>query len=56
MRLPTRVRISWTDDQTLKIESDAGTQTRTLVLRRAARAGRRLAGRLGRQLGSLGCQ
>ncbi len=31
MRLPTRVRISWTDDQTLKIESDAGTQTRTIV-------------------------
>jgi hypothetical protein len=31
MRLPTRVRISWSDDQTLKIESDAGTQTRTLV-------------------------
>jgi hypothetical protein len=24
MRLPTRVRISWVDDQTLKIESDAG--------------------------------
>jgi hypothetical protein len=31
MRLPTRVRISWTDDQTLKIESDAGTQTRTIA-------------------------
>jgi hypothetical protein len=31
MRLPTRVRISWADDQSLKIESDAGTQTRTLV-------------------------
>ena len=31
MRLPTRVRISWTDDQSIKIESDAGTQTRTLV-------------------------
>jgi hypothetical protein len=30
MRLPTRVRISWTDDQTLKIESDTGTQTRTI--------------------------
>jgi hypothetical protein len=31
MRLPTRARISWTDDQTLKIESDAGTQTRTIA-------------------------
>ena len=31
MRMPTRVRISWADEQTLKIESDAGTQTRTLV-------------------------
>lgn len=31
MRLPTRVRISWVDDQTLKIESDAGTQARTIV-------------------------
>jgi len=31
MRLPTRVRISWTDDQSIKIESDAGTQTRTAV-------------------------
>jgi len=31
MRLPTRVRISWPDDQSIKIESDAGTQTRTLV-------------------------
>jgi hypothetical protein len=30
MRLPTRVRISWIDDQTLKIETDAGTQTRTI--------------------------
>ena len=56
MRLPTRVRISWTDDQTLKIESDAGTQTRTIAVRPAAHAGRRLAGRLGRQLGSLGCR
>ena len=28
MRLPTRLRISWVDDQTLKIETDAGMQTR----------------------------
>jgi len=30
MRLPTRLRISWQDDTTLKIETDAGTQTRLL--------------------------
>ena len=30
MRLPTRVRISWQDDQVLKLETDAGTQTRLL--------------------------
>jgi hypothetical protein len=28
MRMPTRVRISWQDDDTLKLESDAGQQTR----------------------------
>jgi hypothetical protein len=28
MRLPTRLHISWADDNTLKIETDAGTQTR----------------------------
>lgn len=30
MRLPTRLRISWQDDNTLKIETDEGTQTRLL--------------------------
>jgi hypothetical protein len=30
MRMPGRVRISWTDDRTLKIETDAGQQTRLL--------------------------
>jgi hypothetical protein len=30
MRLPTRLRINWQDDQSLKIETDAGTQTRLL--------------------------
>jgi hypothetical protein len=30
MRLPTRLRISWQDDNTLKIETDAGTQTRLM--------------------------
>ena len=28
MRVPGRLRISWVDDNTLKIETDAGTQTR----------------------------
>jgi len=28
MRIPGRVRFSWQDDQTLKLETDAGTQTR----------------------------
>lgn len=28
MRLPTRLRISWQDDNTMKVETDAGTQTR----------------------------
>jgi len=37
LRQPTRVRISWEDDFTLKLESDAGTQTR--LLRFAAPAG-----------------
>lgn len=30
LRMPTRVRISWQDPQTLKIETDAGVQTRLL--------------------------
>ena len=30
MRLPTRLHISWQDDNTLKIETDMGTQTRLL--------------------------
>ena len=28
MRVPTRLHISWVDDNTLKVETDAGTQTR----------------------------
>jgi hypothetical protein len=28
MRIPTRLQIRWQDDETLRIESDAGTQTR----------------------------
>ena len=30
MRIPTRLRIRWFDDNTLKVETDAGTQTRLL--------------------------
>jgi hypothetical protein len=30
MRMPTRLHITWQDDNTLKIETDAGTQTRLL--------------------------
>lgn len=29
MRMPTRLHITWQDDRTLKLETDAGTQTRT---------------------------
>jgi hypothetical protein len=36
MRQPTRLRISWQDPQTLKIETDAGTQTRLLHFDQAA--------------------
>lgn len=31
LRMPTRLRISWTDDTTLKLETDNGQQTRTLA-------------------------
>ena len=36
MRVPGRVRISWQDDDTLKIETDAGRQTRLLHFRPGA--------------------
>ncbi|MBI4265313.1 MAG: hypothetical protein HY657_13125, partial [Acidobacteria bacterium] len=35
MRMPTRLRISWQDDTTLKIEADNGTQTRLFHFRSA---------------------
>jgi hypothetical protein len=38
MRLPTRVRISWQDDNTLKVETDTGTQTRLFHFSAAAPA------------------
>jgi len=39
MRGPTRLHITWQDDNTLKIESDYGTQTRLLRFSEAGRAG-----------------
>ncbi len=39
MRLPTRLKIDWTDDATLRIETDAGQQVRMLHFDRAAQAG-----------------
>jgi hypothetical protein len=38
-RLPTRLRISWQDDQTLKLEWDLGTQTRLVYFDKASAAG-----------------
>jgi len=38
MRMPGRLKISWQDDMTLKIESDAGQQTRLLKFATAAAA------------------
>ena len=39
MRAPTRLRISWLDDDTLKMESDYGIQTRLFEFRGAPPAG-----------------
>lgn len=39
MRQPTRVRVSWADDNTLKFEMDAGTQTRLFKFGAPAQAG-----------------
>ena len=38
MRLPTRLRIAWQDDTTLKVETDTGTQTRLFYFRGAPAA------------------
>ena len=46
MRMPARFRITWQDDTTLKIETDAGTQTRLLKFGTAQGRSRQLAGRL----------
>ena len=36
MRMPTRLHITWQDDNTLKLETDAGTQTRMFTFGRSA--------------------
>ena len=41
---PTRLHITWQDDQTLKLETDAGTQTRILKFASAPAAGNATAG------------
>ena len=57
MRLPGRLRISWQDDTTLKVETDTGTQTRLLRFgaRRVA-GGTDLAGTLGGAMEHRGAQ
>ena len=47
MRVPGRFRISWPDDYTLKIEADAGTQTRLFHFRGEAGGGDWEGGRVG---------
>ena len=39
MRVPGRLHVTWQDDSTLKIETDAGTQTRLLHFDQAASSG-----------------
>jgi len=41
MRIPARFRITWQDDNTLRVESDAGTQIRTLRFGPSEPAGER---------------
>jgi hypothetical protein len=41
MRLPTRLHITWADENTLKIETDYGTQTRLLHFHETSPAGQR---------------
>ena len=44
MRIPTRLHITWQDDNTLKLETDTGTQTRTFTFGRTATGGGTLQG------------
>ena len=53
MRMPTRLRVSWDGDETLKVETDAGQQTRTLSFKpAAASAPRSLQGAVARGVGA----
>ena len=45
MRMPTRLHITWQDDNTLKVESDAGTRDKIVPLWKSSGRGWRLAGR-----------
>ena len=58
MRVPGRLHITWQDDNTLKIETDAGQQTRLLHFggEAAARSRAILAGILGREMGRRACR
>ena len=40
MRLPLRVHITWADDNTLKVETDAGQQTRLFIFDKTKQPGR----------------
>ncbi len=55
MRVPGRLHIAWVDDDTLKIEADAGTQTRMLHFnaKPTTAEARELAGLFGCQLGTV---
>jgi hypothetical protein len=39
MRMPTRLHVTWENESTLKIETDAGVQTRRLLFERSAEPG-----------------
>jgi hypothetical protein len=43
MRMPTRLRISWVNDATMKVETDYGTQTRTFAFGKPATPGTKMA-------------
>ncbi len=57
MRVPGRLHVTWQDDTTLRLDTDAGMQTRTLPLcvGAAARGTAKLAGSVHRALGTPGC-
>ncbi len=40
MRLPLRIHVTWEDDDTLKLETDAGQQTRLFNFDNATQPGR----------------